>query len=202
MTTRKLMMVMACVLALPGSVRAADGLMWHEALVVAPEMMVGSSTLARLLPADCTTDTASSIDSASASEAPPATRPSALDSAGGSGLTVSSYWRQSFFSTIGDVVDFHTAPLPSFDADILYLFVPAQWIQPFWSVARQIENPRDDGARLGFGTGLRWNLTPSASLAAQTLVFPAERANSDLERSTPATTLTEVQFVARLEIKF
>ncbi|MEI8196984.1 MAG: hypothetical protein WCI73_13885, partial [Phycisphaerae bacterium] len=134
--------------------------------------------------------------------APPATRPGTVNPATRPDVSASNYLNQSFFRTVGDVVDFHTAPLPNFDADILYLFVPAQWVQPFWSVARQIENPRDEGARLGFGTGLRWNLAPRASLAAQTLFFPAERAASELDRNTPATSLTEVQFVARLEIRF
>lgn len=138
----------------------------------------------------------------------PSTRPGTVDSATPPGYFTSnapSYFNQPLLSGVGDVVDFEAAPLPSFDADILYLFVPARLVQPFWSVARQIENPRDDGARLGFGTGLRWNLTPRASLSTQTLFFPAERAASDLDRNspaTPATSLTDVQFVARLEIKF
>lgn len=105
-------------------------------------------------------------------------------------------------STLAQVIDFDHLDLTASEARVFYLVVPTKHIQPFWSFAREVENPRDDSARIGMGTGLRLNITPNASFGAETILFSHDRNTPELDRTGPLSPIGETQFLTRFQIKF
>lgn len=105
-------------------------------------------------------------------------------------------------SLLERMIDYRKLSLGTAEANVLYIYAPTRVVQPFWSVARETPNPRDDSSRLGFGTGVQLNISPNASIGAETLLFSRDRQNSDMDRSSPLNSLGDAQFFTRLQIKF
>lgn len=105
-------------------------------------------------------------------------------------------------SMLERMIDYRKLNLGTAEANVLYIYAPTRVVQPFWSVAREIPNPRDDSSRLGVGTGVQLNISPNASIGAETLLFSRDRLNSDMDRTSPFNSLGDAQFFTRLQIKF
>lgn len=117
-------------------------------------------------------------------------------------MTLSSHWAVerspwSLWAGVGKVVDISSMDFPAYQEDLAQLILPFPGLQPFATVAHEYTD-LDNSDRLGFGGGIRWNLTSSINFGTQAVFFPADQA-SDTEGISRR---EEVQVLTRLEINF